>query len=139
MEYLGLIWGIFFWGLMSGFFSFFFDWGAVSFELLVKNDIINVESAFSGCLLMFKLFIWDFIRYFIIIIIVCDFRLKWICFNRFGLILLDFNGIFGIHMGNLFLGIDVGKLFSSFCWFMCGFIRNPCEKWHYKFEKCIFG
>ena len=51
---------------------------------------------------------------FIIVIILGDFRLKFVYFNRFGLILIDFNGIFGINMGNIFWGLMSGNLFQVF-------------------------
>ena len=51
-----------------------------------------------------------------LIAILSDFRLKWLYFNCFGLILIDFNGIFGIDMGNVFWGLMPGFFFQVFCY-----------------------
>ena len=57
---------------------------------------------------------WDFIRDFIIIISLGSFRLKFVYFNRFVLILIYFNCISGIHMGNIVLGLMSGNFFQVF-------------------------
>ena len=52
-------------------------------------------------------FIRDFVGDFIVIIILRDFRLKWVYSNRFW---WNMGINMGINMGNNFLGINIGNL-----------------------------